>query len=330
MWKYGSLDRLEMMYPHPSVVLRQHIWWEEKADGSCTCCYLSESVRNKLLNDKTLTDDAFNEGVLFASRNNAVAEKHMRTAFETTEAYLHVLEILRERPDYYCFGELCLKGISPARFETHEKNYWVGFDIKSLGEVKTDEAYPKTYNPNGWLTIPYTHQTYYQFDILTPKVHGESIHQDLDDLFRVNTDMQKMAQDMNLEGFVAKTTNGIFRWKVKSDRPIMKKIRKCDVCIERIEGRCEATLEEQEKCQILHKPQLPPLPDSEAFGAVDKVFQELSFEDFKNKSISMPLVAEYIKLEMLKHNYGQPIAKNFFYYYNEYLRGKIAEQSMGD
>jgi len=302
LWKYGSLNRLERLFPHPSIVLRQRIWFTEKRDGSCTCVYKNE-----------------NGEVIIASRNMVVAETHMQNILKSTDEYPKLVELLDEHPDYFCFGELLSKGISPARFERHEKHEWIGFDIRSTNEVNLDEALPKTYNPHGWLTIPYMYQIYYQFGIPTPHVQNEFVPQTMDELMDAYDVMIQLAKDKgNLEGYVGKTTNGIFRFKCKVDVPKPPKLTVCDACFE----GCGQTDEEKEACLKLNKPQLPALPDSEAFGAVDKVFQELSLEDFKNPAKAMPLVAQYINREKIKHLYDNP-QMSYFQYYQVYLRDKI-------
>ena len=58
-------------------------------------------------------------------------------------------------------------------------------------------------------------------------------------------------------------------------------------------------------------PKPPPLPESEVMGSIAKVYSELSFKDFKDKSIAMPLIARYVNEEAKKHGFSSPSASLF-------------------
>jgi len=286
MWKYPELDRYEKLYPHPSIVFRQSVWWTRKYDGSCVCVWKDPDTGE----------------VHISSRNVVDAADDLRNALKSSREYPRLLEILDDNPNYFLFGELLLKGKSPARFEDHKRIRFMGFDIKSADAVDPID------NPDGWITIPFTYQIYYQYKIPTPPVWATSDFEEIqcfEDLEKFDLHMKRLAKKRRCEGVVAKTTNGIFRWKIKVDRPtpLEKLKREGDV------------------------PELPPLPDSEAFGAVDKVFGEIGFPDFENPSRAMPKIAENIEKEKLKHLYGNP-RMNYFYYYQSYLKSKKESESL--
>ena len=65
------------------------------------------------------------------------------------------------------------------------------------------------------------------------------------------------------------------------------------------------------------KPQLPLLPDSEIYGAIDKVIADIGIEQFKNVKIAMPLVVQYANEEAKKHVMSIP--RNIFEYYRTKL-----------
>jgi len=70
---------------------------------------------------------------------------------------------------------------------------------------------------------------------------------------------------------------------------------------------------------------LPPLPDSEALGAVAKAHADLG-ESFADKRVAMPLIAKYISEEQDKHLCSKP-ANNLFSYYQKYLEGEVIKES---
>lgn len=284
-WKYPSIERVEDIFPHPSVVFRQTIWWCRKYDGSCMSVWLK--------------DDG---AIQISSRNQESAAEDLKNALMRTKQYPHLVELLHDNPTFILYGELLCKGTSPARFELHKTERFIGFDIKNKALI--DPSSIK--NPEGWLPIPLAYQYYYQYKIPTPPLWMETDDKSIntmDELYEICDYAKKLSKKKRAEGIVAKTTNGCFRWKVKVDRP--------------------TPLERMEKNQASDEI-LPHLPDSEAFGAVDKVFADIGFPDFDNPAKAMPLVAKYIEQEMVKHMYGKPLM-NYFYYYSDYKRRKKGE-----
>ena len=64
------------------------------------------------------------------------------------------------------------------------------------------------------------------------------------------------------------------------------------------------------------KVQLPPLPESEIYGAIAKAHTDLGNFDFLDKSKSMPLIAKYVNEEAKKHMCEHK--GNLFSYYTLY------------
>ena len=284
-WKYPSIERVEDIYPHPSVVFRQSTWWCKKYDGSCLSVWLDDD-----------------NNVRISSRNIIDASDDIKSAMLRTDEYPKIVELLKNNPSFILFGELLMMGRSPARFELHEKEEFIGFDI--IDKNLIDPSSIK--HPTGWMSIPLAYQYYYQYGIKTPELiieTDEKTINTMDELYQMCDHAKARAIELNIEGLVGKTTNGQFRWKVKTDRP--------------------TPLERFEKNQASEEI-LPPLPDSEAFGAVDKVFVDIGFPDFDNPSIAMPKIAAYIEREMVNHRYGKP-RLNFFYYFSEYKKDKKGE-----
>ena len=67
-----------------------------------------------------------------------------------------------------------------------------------------------------------------------------------------------------------------------------------------------------------HDSSLPRLPESEIWGALDKVHADLSDEDFKNIRIAMPLFVKYVGEECKKHKCYKPKGSLFRYYTEQF------------
>lgn len=286
IWKYGGLDKIHRIYPSPANVLGREIWWTIKYDGSCLCIW-------------TLDGE-----IVISSRKQMHAVSDIRNSLLRTKEWPKIQRLLADNPPtLYLFGELQIKGKSPTKIEYHKIDRFVGFDMKL--DVTTDEAelmgiqsYQK------FLPLPLTYATYSGYKIPVAKVWLQSTHADLDSLYEKNQEVLELARRRRREGAVAKTIDGMYRWKIKPEykhRNVRKKDRDLG-------------------------PQLPSLPESEAFGAVDKAFQSLGLEQFQDKRKAMPLVAQFIQEEMAKHNNSMP-PRNFYAYYMSYLEDKMEAQT---
>ena len=185
------------------------------------------------------------------------------------------------------FGELLTKGKSPTRIETYNENKFVIFDIWSS-------------RLNGFENYTLVHQHAYQFGIPIVELYGTSRHTTLESLYMFRDDMLDLAKKNGKEGVVGKIyeNNVKFKYfKEKLDLPLLdKKSRKIDDGI----------------------PKLPPLPESEVFGSLDKVLVDIGKNKFKDKSIAMPMFAKYVRVECRKHFCGKP-TKNLYSFYAEKL-----------
>lgn len=71
-------------------------------------------------------------------------------------------------------------------------------------------------------------------------------------------------------------------------------------------------------------PQLPPLPDSEIYGAIDKVLADYGMDFLRDKRQAMPKVAEYVQYECKKHLCSLPKGSPLYSFYMTYLAAKQA------
>jgi hypothetical protein len=100
------------------------------------------------------------------------------------------------------------------------------------------------------------------------------------------------------EGVVGKYVNGaeFIYFKEKNDTPKYEKVPR---------------VEDPNNVRIV----LPPLPQSEVTGAIEKVYADLG-QDFFDVRIAMKQVAEYVSAEQKKHNCTKP-EKPIFESYKE-------------
>lgn len=272
-WKYGSIVKLNRLFPGPEIALGCDINWKLKLDGSCTC------NSNK--------DDELR----FSSRNHRRAAKDMVASFNRTREAPRLEALVLENPTLFAFGELLQKGASPTKIEFHKIDRWVGFNIR-------DMSLGKKHAPAYFLPNDEAYEIYRTYKIPTALIWDTSFHNDLDSLFEFNEKMLKLAKKRRREGVVGETHDSTVRWKTKVDREIPRKPKNKQV-----------------------KERRPILPESEAYGAIDKVFAGIGMEEFRDKSISMPLISRAIQEEMKKHECGHP-RRNFYTYYLSYLADK--------
>ena len=95
-------------------------------------------------------------------------------------------------------------------------------------------------------------------------------------------------------------------FKEKNDLPALEKIPRSDQ-----EGKVE----------------LPALPDSEIYGAIEKVRADIGDEKFREIRTAMPMIAKYVGEECKKHNSTAP--RNLHAYYTDRLKDMWDFQSNG-
>lgn len=281
--KYPHLERIYNLKPNPEILLGQEIFWTEKRDGSNIGAYLNEN------------------GVQLRSRNLNQASEDFYKAFNASEQSEGVLELLQDAPnwgnEYVVFGELLTIGKSPTRMEMHEKNEFIVFDI-------WDNKNARFMNYNA------VHQQCYHFGIPIVELYGTCNVVTTEALYAFKDNMLAKALECKREGVVGKAwaetpfnrgdgagcSKFITYFKEKHDLPALEKIPRA-----------------YEEGVI----RLPQLPDSELYGAIEKVRTDIGDEKFKEIRAAMPLVAKYVAEECKKHNCTAP--KNLHHYYQSRL-----------
>ena len=281
MRRYPELSSLVHLLPGPQVMLGHPIHWTEKRDGS--------NLRIAWLDGK----------LAIGTRNQEEASEQFQEYFKGTLQAAGVEQFLREhsgeppsaaadfRFDPVVFGELLIKGRSPARVEIHDKNEFVVFDIwDSLN--------------NRFLPYTVVYQHCYHFDLPCVECWAYTQHTNLDTLFALRDDMLVKAKEMGREGVVLKAFDGdqYLYAKEKLDIPIIPRIER----------------------EVGHL-QLPCLPDSEVLGAINKAHADLG-DAFTDKAQAMPLIARYVVIEQEKHMCSKPV-RSLFAYYQMYLEGLL-------
>jgi hypothetical protein len=282
--KYPHLERIYNLHPNPEILLGQEIFWTEKRDGSNIGAYLTS------------------DGIQLRSRNQDKASEDFYKAFASSEQSQGVLELLQDAPnwgnEYVIFGEMLTTGKSPTRIEVHEKNEFVVFDIWDCNNARF-------MNYNG------VYQHCHHFGIPVVELYGTCNVVTVEALYAFKDQMLEKAKDCKREGVVGKSwgetlfnrgenagcSKFITYFKEKNDLPALEKIPRS----------------EQEGCI-----QLPTLPDSEIYGAIEKARTDLGNEKFREIRVAMPLIAQYISEECKKHNSSSP--RNMHKYYQQRLQ----------
>lgn len=231
-----------------------------------------------------------NDELTFRSRHREIADVKFEEAVLGTEYAEKLLEYLTDSrhtwgSENIIFFELLLKGKSPTKMEFHEETEIAVFDIHT--------------SKSGWLNYEGVYQKCYQYKLPVVEVYGISTHTTLESLLAFRDDMLAICKEKKREGVVGKVWHGYsekpIMFKEKLDMPDFRNVRKqCD------EGEIE----------------LPELPESEIMGAIEKARIDLgdAFSDIRQ---AMPLVAQYVNEETVKHNCSQ--VKNPFAYYKQRL-----------
>lgn len=228
------------------------------------------------------------DNISIRSRNMDVASEDFHAAFFDTEEPEKVKELLISMRDEWndecvIFGELLIKGKSPTRTEVHEKNEFVVFDVWSS-------------KIGGFIPYVLVYQHCYHFNLPIVELYGTSRHTTLQSLLRHKDIMLEIAKEKGREGVVGKTfeKNTMYKYfKEKLDTP---------------------RLEKKPRYIEKGKPVLPPLPESEILGALDKVLVDIGVDNFKVVKTAMPLFAQYVQEERRKHNCSKPDVNLYWYY----------------
>jgi hypothetical protein len=280
--KYPDLDRLSSIYPSPTVLVGRTIIAQEKRDGSNVGLYLDENGDLQIRTREMIRADQS----IYACFKDIMHASEQSSLYDTIRAILFHAADFGER--YVIFGELLMKGKSPARFEIHDANDFVVFDIYEANERKDFMPYDVMKEVcDHWF-------------LQTPKVYGTSTPADFKDLLKWKDEMFAISQEENREGVVFKTYA-----TEQVPYTVMFKERKTKAPKPPKEKKLDAG------------PQLPDLDEGEVRGAVFKVLTDIGPDRFRDVKEAMPMVVKYINHEAEKHTCKPP--RNPYDYYKERL-----------
>ena len=277
---YPEMSSIANLLPSPQILLGKRISWQEKRDGTNLAVTLVDN-EIKLFTRHQEASEQFVK--YFWATEEAVKVENFLHDYTWTEDLFDGVNDFSFQP--VVFGELLIKGKSPARFELHDKHEFVVFDIWNTAQ-------------NRFLPYIPIYQHCYHYSLPIVSCWGVSRHTTLESLYTFRDEMLLQAKEAGREGVVLKTFDGnqhIFA-KEKLDVPIIEKVQMDDGAI-----------------------RLPPLPDSEVYGAINKAHADLG-EDFRDKTKAMPLIAIYTAAEEKKHLCSKPL-KSLYSYYLAYLEG---------
>jgi len=289
-WRYMELSKILHLRNEGRELLGKHLYFTEKRDGSCLTVWIKLLPRWKRILNRILRKrfdnipDPCKYQIMVSSRNMEMAQKSIRGDFHRCRDSIAVLEYFIDHPTHIVFGELLRKGLSPTRIENHEKVEFIVFDI---------------FDGTQFLNFQQVHQFCYHYRIKCVRLFGEGRFTSMKTLPKYRDKMLKLCKKESREGVVIKAFQ-------QDDKPLYAK-EKLDIATPRGHPKLERG-----------KPQLPPLPFSEAIGAVDKAYADLG-ESFSDKNKAMPLVAKYIQIEMKKHICSKPEI-NFYNLYIQYCK----------
>lgn len=204
--KYPEMNRITLLYPNPSILLGQELYWTEKRDGS--------QMRLALVD----------KGLVIATHHQEDASEQFKNYLHLTEQHDSLVQLLLDTNGYcdnpaanfnfgaVLFGELLSKGKSPARFEQHDKYEFVLFDIWSQKEERF---------------IPYTalYQLAYHYSLPVVESWALTRHTTLESLFQYRDEMLSLAKEKGREGVVIKDYNQQTFVKEKLDTPKIERIK---------------------------------------------------------------------------------------------------------
>lgn len=225
------------------------------------------------------------------SRNQDIASDQFLQYLEQTDEWIKVCEMLTDEREnwnsnWIVYGELLCHGKSPTRMFSYEGYKFVVFDMWNV-----DKEYFINYNG--------VYQKCYHWEIPVVQLLGICRKLTPTELFEFRDKMMRYCEENRIEGCVVKMwesdgSYGYYKEKIDIPEPLVhKEIDEGDVM-------------------------LPILPDSEIYGAIDKVRVDIGDEQFCDVKVAMPMVAKYVRDECNKHGCIMP-SKKLFEYYKEVL-----------
>lgn len=217
-----------------------------------------------------------------------IAESTLNSRVKQAKSWKGVEQMLKDNPTWVVFAESIPAGRGPTRIEPAHKNTdLVVFDIWEGGR---------------FFSYNFLYQQCYHYKVPVVKLIGQGTFSSIEQLNMWVKDLLGWSRRHRREGVVIKAYGAetqVFA-KEKIDMPERPKfVHSSDRGVE-----------------------LPPLPDSEIYGAIDKVFADNGIEFLRDKTKAMPTIARYVEYEAKKHLCRSP--RNMYSYYVTYLAGKVS------
>jgi len=236
-----------------------------------------------------------NDNLQFGSRNKIPASDDLIKSIKNT-GYDSILRTALYTEKYHwnhdiiIFFELLQKGKSPSRIEYHEKDDIAVFDIYDINE--------------GWWNYTRIYQFCYQWKLPVVKLWAVSSHSTIEKLEKQIEKILDRAKKENREGVVFKSYDGgkAYFFKDRLDIPHEKDI--------------EINI-------VKDIPKYPELPEAEVMNEIQKVLDEIGYEQFRDRKIAMPLIAQYVAAEAKARMCSVP--KGLYSYYAKKLRSLKTE-----
>lgn len=279
--KYPELENLRRLKNEGRELLGKTIDWTEKRDGQCVSIILDEDER-----------------WIISSHNREIAEENIQQRFSLTPEFPKIKDLLitecsQYGKNYIAYGELLLP-ISPTRVERNKKYiHWILFDI---------------YDLNNERFIPYEqlYQLAYNYKIPVVKRIIQSIHGNMTQLSGAVDIMLKWAKRHRREGVVGKVYSDQIFFKEKHNLPKPTKLERPN------------------------KIDLPVMDEHTIMRALQHAFDEVMNitskcndctcrdahddetcipcmeERWRDKKLSMPIIAKHMGVEAREHNFSTP------------------------
>lgn len=276
-------------YPHighlissrPRAFLAKNLLWTYKRDGHCMSMWEKRTKKQK--------------EIILSSHGLAIAQPDLKNLVESIPESINIVNLVISNPMLHPFFELCRKGRSITGAELYDRARVFVFDIFSTKD-------------NKFLPYNSVKELCDKWKIPIVKLFSKTKHSSVKDLLKYSHYIIEQCKFLNLEGMVIKTNphrvihpryNPDYLPPVKAYLQAKVKIHIPLVNVKKIA-----------RGETIH----PQIPESEVMGAIDKVWQELGTEKFKEVRLAMPLVARYVGIECKKHFFSMPPNKLFLYY----------------
>lgn len=301
--RYPELDGAISLFNKGREMLGSLLYATEKRDGSNIHFWLKDGeVRITSRNGPTeclecgfssVGDDNIKihkEKTGHSKTRGDSIEKGLRERIPKLKEFKSIQLMLKENPSWNIFCEYVPDGRGPTKIEPAHK-----IATLTLFDIAIPAKENNFYKNRGFEFFPYRylHQQAIHYRIPVVKLYGEGEFATMETYEKWVVDLLKYSRRHKREGVVIKkyTKPQIFI-KEKVDLPKRAPIQHFDVT----------------------SPILPPLPESEIFGAIDKVFADNGMDFMRDKSKAMPEIVKYVRLEAQKHQMNMPTGALFKYY----------------